>query len=313
MQIRIFTVLSLLFVLAGYFGPAPVAAQQAVRLADLQIEIWPEFDRPEALVIYRGALAAQAGQLPVQIAMRIPARVGEPNAVALRQAGTLVDAPYTREVAGEWAVIRFSADEIEFQLEYYDPGLLKDGVQRQMTYAWPGDLGAENLRVVVQQPPGATNLQLEPAASSSQPGPDGLMYHTSELGPVDAGRNFEIQIGYQKADDRLTVDLFAQSAQDPVLQPESAPAEISGQRGDTLLLWTAALAALAVLAVGGYWLWSTGRLRGAPSRRASGKKRTRKARPPGRARPDVFCHQCGQQAQPGDHFCRNCGTELRKS
>jgi hypothetical protein len=26
----------------------------------------------------------------------------------------------------------------------------------------------------------------------------------------------------------------------------------------------------------------------------------------------VYCHECGQHANPGDNYCRNCGTELRK-
>jgi predicted amidophosphoribosyltransferase len=24
-----------------------------------------------------------------------------------------------------------------------------------------------------------------------------------------------------------------------------------------------------------------------------------------------FCHQCGERAQSGDKFCRNCGTALK--
>jgi ribosomal protein L37E len=25
----------------------------------------------------------------------------------------------------------------------------------------------------------------------------------------------------------------------------------------------------------------------------------------------VFCHECGNRSKVGDHYCRNCGTELR--
>ena len=26
----------------------------------------------------------------------------------------------------------------------------------------------------------------------------------------------------------------------------------------------------------------------------------------------IHCHQCGKRAQPGDIFCRTCGTRLKK-
>jgi hypothetical protein len=26
----------------------------------------------------------------------------------------------------------------------------------------------------------------------------------------------------------------------------------------------------------------------------------------------IYCHECGKRAQPGDVFCRTCGTRLRK-
>ena len=26
---------------------------------------------------------------------------------------------------------------------------------------------------------------------------------------------------------------------------------------------------------------------------------------------DIYCHQCGKRALPGDTFCRSCGTKLR--
>ena len=51
------------------------------RLESMQIEVWPEFDRPAALVILRGALAADV-KLPADVTLHIAASTGGPSAMA---------------------------------------------------------------------------------------------------------------------------------------------------------------------------------------------------------------------------------------
>ena len=51
------------------------------RLASLNIEIWPEYDRPAALVILRAALA-ESVKLPATVTLKLPAASGGPSAVA---------------------------------------------------------------------------------------------------------------------------------------------------------------------------------------------------------------------------------------
>ena len=65
--------LVLAFVLLPAFAASPSdngAPKRSPRLASLQIEIWPEFDRPAALVILRGELAADVA-LPATVSLRI--------------------------------------------------------------------------------------------------------------------------------------------------------------------------------------------------------------------------------------------------
>jgi len=55
-------ILALAFILAPAFAAAPPAvATGNPRLANLEIEIWPEFDRPAALVFLKGEIAAASG------------------------------------------------------------------------------------------------------------------------------------------------------------------------------------------------------------------------------------------------------------
>ena len=66
--------------LAAAILAGPVLAQGSPALSSLAILIWPEFDRPDALVIYQGRLA-EGTLRPTPLEFRIPARVGEPTAV----------------------------------------------------------------------------------------------------------------------------------------------------------------------------------------------------------------------------------------
>lgn len=68
-----------LVVLATWAGP--VLAQDTPSLSNLEVALWPEFDRPEVLVIYRGLFAPET-PLPLLVEIRIPARAGEPTAMA---------------------------------------------------------------------------------------------------------------------------------------------------------------------------------------------------------------------------------------
>src|SRR3990170_9127773 len=72
-------------ILTPAFAAAPAARDVAKgnpRLASLQIEIWPEFDRPAAaLVILKGEIAANV-PLPAAVSLRIAASSGGPSAVA---------------------------------------------------------------------------------------------------------------------------------------------------------------------------------------------------------------------------------------
>jgi hypothetical protein len=50
----------------------PTSSEMPPVLSTLEVSLWPEFDRPDVLVINRGLLAADAG-LPAPVEIRIPA------------------------------------------------------------------------------------------------------------------------------------------------------------------------------------------------------------------------------------------------
>ncbi|MGE5072107.1 MAG: zinc-ribbon domain-containing protein, partial [Anaerolineae bacterium] len=62
---------------------------------------------------------------------------------------------------------------------------------------------------------------------------------------------------------------------------------------------------IALLGAAGIYIWQSRNNQAAPRRRTHGGTREP------RAKDDIYCHQCGARAQPGDRFCRVCGTRLR--
>ena len=68
--------LGLLILLVGFFASTyDVGAQNDITFAGLEIDLWPEYDRPDMLVIYRITLDNSV-KLPAQLTLRIPAAVG---------------------------------------------------------------------------------------------------------------------------------------------------------------------------------------------------------------------------------------------
>ena len=295
--------LVLLFILTL---PARVVAQEAVSLSNLEVDLWPEYDRPSMLVIYHATLAPEIS-LPVDVTFRIPAEVGNPNAVAVRQVdGSLYSVAYDRQVNKDWGLITFTATSPQVQLEYYDPSLEKESEQRHYEYIWPGDYAVQNLVIQAQQPVGATDMRFSPSMNSSFTGQDGMVYYATEVGSLGSGDAFIIAMDYDKANDILSVEQFEVQPSAPL------PPDTNGQVDwINYLPWALGLLGIALIAGGGFWYWQQSR-DGQPTPKP---RRRRQAATPGTqaasTKEGVYCHHCGKRANANEKFCRSCGTRLR--
>jgi hypothetical protein len=288
--------------------PLGVRAQEQGALTAVEVELWPEFDHPSMLVIYRITLSP-AATLPVEVRLRIPVAAGAPNAVAAKHPdGSLYTLNYTSQDVGAWTQLVFQATTPELQVEYYDPGLVKDGATRHFEYQWPGDYSAESFTIRVQQPKGASQMSFSPSLGTGSQAADGMIYYTSQVGPLALGQSFTIRIDYQKETDALSVESVPISASGPLDDTASGRWTISS----ALPFFLGGIGLLLILG-GAYWYWQSGR----EKEQSTPKKRG--ARRKSGARGDVavgegghvYCHQCGKRASPGDRFCRACGTQLR--
>ena len=105
-------------------------AQNPIDFDLIQVDIQPEYDRPDVLVTYKINLASDVS-LPAELKLHIPVESASPSSLVRRDMdGLLYPLPYTVNPAGQWLEISFTTSSSQVQLEYYDPNLVRNGRQR---------------------------------------------------------------------------------------------------------------------------------------------------------------------------------------
>lgn len=269
------------------------------RLVSLSIEILPEYDRPAALVILKGALA-EGVKPPVAVTLRLPAASGGPSAVAFSAAvdSKLLNLNHERAVTGEFVTLKFEMPERFFHVEFYEP-IATTLPARSYRYTWPGDFTADRVAVVVQEPALTNDMSVEPNLELLSTGRDGMRYRAAELGALEAGKPLPIVVRYTKLDMRPSVEIVKPKAGDPALAAAAPPLAAaatgaSAGAGPPFPVSVLVLLAVALIAVGAMliFLW------------------WRRRRAPPASLPHGACTQCGAARLPGNRFCGKCGAKL---
>jgi hypothetical protein len=201
-------ILALLMLLVLLFSFQPAHAQEQPSLSSVEVWIWPEYDRPEVLVIEH-ILVSPDTTFPVTMTFRIPAAAEKPAAMAVGQTPqTVGDTPYTLKPDGKWIAVSVQVNGPAIQLEYYDPSLSKNGKNREYSYEWISDYTVQNFHVELQQPFDASGVQTVPALPDEKTIPDGLTYRTGDFGALEAGKSFTLATKYQKDSDALSISFI---------------------------------------------------------------------------------------------------------
>jgi hypothetical protein len=282
------------------FVPVKVHAQSEIHLSLLSVDIWPEYDQPAVLMIYRVTLAPGT-TLPANLVIRIPSNA-QINAVAIMDpANGLVNAPYENTIQGKWAVVKLTTNSLQVQVEYYAP-LVKDGTVRHILFEWAGDYSVDMLEANFLEPFGAESVSISISPVDSNPGQDGLTnYHIQKANLVE-GEVFSLTIDYKRQTDDLNISsLPVQAASTPGLD---TPGRVS-MTG--ILPWLLAGIGVLLIVVGvvGFFAWQRGG-------QVSANRKKHIKRNAESEDEFIYCHQCGKRAHPGDVFCRTCGTRLKR-
>jgi hypothetical protein len=280
----------------------------AHELDSLKVSLWPEYDRPAALVIYQALLPADV-PLPARVSLPIPTVVGEPHAVAIQDSrGDLLSVDFERRVQGEWSTITVEAESPLVWMEYYSDLVVEEG-QRSYSFIWPGGLDMDIFLFEIQQPVTASDFLVTPVGvTQSEEG--GVIYHRGSMFPKSLSTDIAISLTYSNPTASHSIDF---------MESGSALIRPKGTQGRTpsLAEWLPwALGGLGAILVFLGIIFYIRLNRGPIQPRRRG--RMQDSQPMFREgisedldAAAIYCHQCGTKAAITDRFCRKCGTRLR--
>jgi hypothetical protein len=283
-----------------FLSPATVNAQTEVHLSSLSVNIWPEYDQPAVLMIYNLTLASDTS-LPASLTVRIPSE-SQINAVAVVDpVKGLLNTPYDNSVQGKWSLLKITTTSLQVQVEFYVP-LVKNGTARHFVFEWAGDYAVDKLEANFLKPFGAENVSLSLPPAETSPGQDGLINYHVQAANLVAGKPFSLTIDYQRQTDDLSI------SSQPVQAASTPGPDTPGRVSITgILPWILAGIGVILIVAGvvGFLVWQRG-----SQGTLKGKRKTHH-----HVESEdefIYCSQCGKRAQPGDAFCRTCGTRLNR-
>jgi len=291
--------LALGFLILWLGFPVSAGAQSRIALKTVDVQFWPEYDQPSMLVIYDFTLA-ESVSLPAEVILRIPR---EANLVAVASntaSGGLINASFDGPTAsGDWQSIAVKVETpTTYHLEYYEP-LSRAGTARGFDYLWPGDYPVETFGVYLRASVDTTSVTTDPPLAPVQSNEDVLAYQKS-IGALPAGQQFTLHISYEKSSDTLASPSEGLQPSAPVDQNTTGRVMFSNY-----LPYIVGALGLVLMLGGVVYYWRSGR------RRSGRERRHHTARSEDEKDSEVYCHQCGARARPGDRFCRICGSKLR--
>lgn len=294
---RKWLILALLF---GFIlSPSHAGAQGGIKLDLMSIDLWPEYDRPSMLVI-KQFVVSQETSLPATVTLRFPTE-GNLVAVAVQSDGGLFNKDFSGPAEqGDWQAITINVDSYEpHRIEYYQP-LTREGDTRQFQYQWFGDYYVEEFAVSILVPSDSTDLTTYPVLQNTTTTENGTAISgTITKNELKMGNSFRFELEYERTSDTLT-----DSSQDNPVQPSEPVSENTpGRVSITNLPLIIGAFGLTLIGIALFSYWRS-------TQTSESKPRKRR-----QARTDAgeqaYCHECGARANPGDRFCRTCGSRLR--
>lgn len=272
---------------------------ESTRIHVMEVDIWPEYDDPRVLVMYRGEVDANA-ELPREFAFVIPRGAQIHMAGAIGEQGEHLHAQFVTKPQDETLTeVSYELATRTFYMEfYYDP--LPKGERREFRYPIRSPYPIDFLSIRVQQPSRASEFRIAPTALDVVQGANGLNYHRLVWQQLPADRETPVTVSYRKRD------------REPSVSPAGAAAPTGGSAMKNILI----IGAVLLVGVVGYGVLLGRTRRLSPSRNSVPTRAPSGPTAPGPARQQgqyKYCVSCGHQMLPPDKFCAACGTQAARS
>ena len=250
------------------------------------------------LVINQFVLSQQT-PLPASVTLRFP-KDGNLMAVAVETTDGLFNKEFGPPTTqGDWQAITIKVESYDpHRIEYYQP-LTRDGNKRQFKYQWFGDYYVKEFAVSILVPADSTELITSPVLQTTTTTMNGsATTGTVTKNELKMGNSFQFELAYQRATDALI------SPSDQIQPSEPVGASTPGRVSIANLPLIIGGFGLALIAIALFSYWRS-------TQSTESKPRRRHRQIEEEAGEQAYCHECGARANPGDRFCRTCGSRLR--
>jgi len=287
--------LGILFVFPNF-----VFAQSELTLANVSVQLWPEYDQPSMLVITDFDVPATI-TLPVNLMFRIPKDANLIAVASYSADGSLADAKFEGPAEdGDWQSFSVTLDSTAARFEYYQP-ITFNGNQRIFSYLWDGAYAVDGFDIRVLEPLDTTSLTTSPKLASIEE-KEGLKYFHGNPLKLASAEQFALNLEYQKSSNALVVSALGVQPASPV--DENTPGRVS--LNNTLPYFIGGMGVIMI--IGGLVYY----LRSGNSRVKNSRRRHSANANVEEHGSDLYCAQCGTRADGGDRFCRVCGSRIRQ-
>jgi hypothetical protein len=284
--------------------PGAGASGPDLHIVHLRLSIWPEYDDPRVLVMFRGAMTPRSA-FPARIVLPIPKGVEMIGAGMISEQNELLLHPHQILPQETHDRLELNLPVPRFFVEfYYNP--FARGADKRFTYTTPSTYAVERLEVDIQQPLRATHFTTDPPAMRQETDQQGFTSHLFVYRDLGVGEARSFTVSYVK------------TATEPSVarrEPASGVAEPLPTARNTFVQAFGILAGAALVFIGGAWLWAGYQRR----RKALPAYRDSSLTPPAVTSPGEtqatqmpnFCASCGTKLRPEYRFCPGCGRALR--
>lgn len=297
--------LVLVLLLGFLLFASPAGAQGGTGLQSVNVELWSEYDQPSMLVIHE-FIVDESTPLPAKVTVRFP-KDGNLTAVAHQENGQFINEDYDGpEVQGNWQTVTLTAKSyVPYRIEYYQP-LIRDGNKRSFVHQWFGDYPVGDFRITSRIPSDSTNVTSQPPFDETNASEDGKdIIGVVMQGKLNMGQSSDFKLSYERESESVTRPANAAN-----IQPsEPIGPSTAGRVSIDNLPWIIGAFGLALIGLAVFFYWRSTQVTEQKSRRRHNSVSSQQA---GEAAGEqAYCHECGARAQPGDRFCRTCGSKLR--
>lgn len=191
------------------FGVPREIIDEPLVLADLNVSIWPEYDKSETLVIYSGVLRNDSrenfmGRLKFFVPSRSEMLLGKAEMVCETEVGMKCIQYDIREMEDGFGELTWTptttigpGKTFPFMLEfYYDP--LDGDVEKTFTYDLLSYYNVENLVISVKPPIDADSFAMNPTAQWDGIDEDGFTSYYTRSSNVPAGETVALSAQYRR-------------------------------------------------------------------------------------------------------------------